>query len=118
MTGADERDRLLKNRVVWALTALIATGLVALLRVSTHLGVKVVEAATTRSGSIPSNLDFRGSEYVWRVWWRARDDLIDVSPSWLLTVVLLAGLVVFVVGIFAAYRIALSIPSSPPPRDV
>lgn len=103
--------------VVWAVTVLVAAALVALVRVPTHLGVKVVEANPDSEATLTS-LDFRGNDYLWRVWWRARDDMVDVSPSWLLGLALLVGLVVFLVGIFAAYRLALSLPSSPPSREV
>jgi len=103
--------------IVWAATVLVTAALVVLTRVPTHLGVKVVEANLNAEATLTTS-DFRGSDYLWRVWWRARDDMVDVSPSWLLGVALLGGLVVFLVGIFAAYRLALSIPSSTPPREV
>ena len=106
MTPGDGASPLLVRRIVWAATVVIAVAVFALVRVPTHLGVEA-----------PIN-DKRGSEYLWRVWWRARDDMIDVSPSWLFGVVLMMALVVFLVGILAAYRIALSIPSSSPTRDV
>lgn len=106
MTPRETTSRLSPGRVVWATTVLVAAALIALVRVPTYLGVEA------------PIYDKRGNEYLWRVWWRARDDFVDVSPSWLLGAALLVGLVVFVVAILAAYRVALSIPSSAPPRDV
>lgn len=105
MTPHETRRAITTGRVVWGVTVLVAAGLIALVRVPTYLGV---EAPT---------YDKRGNEYLWRVWWRARDDFVDVSPSWLLSLALLIALAVFVAAILAAYRIALSIPSSAPPRD-
>ena len=117
MSGSDPTSRVTSARVVWAVTVLVTVAAVALLRVPTHLGVKVEEAnGTSRFRS--TVLDKSGNEYLWRVWWRARGEFVDVNPSWMLGAALLAGLMVFVVGIFAAYRIALSIPSTQPPRDV
>ena len=116
MTNEPTRASPSTGTIVWAVTVLVAAALVALVRVPTHLGVKVVEVNPDSEATLPSS-DFRGSDYLWRVWWRARDDMVDVSPSWLLGLALLVGLVVFLVGIFAAYRLALSIPSSSPPRD-
>ena len=117
MSTLSPSNQLTARRVVWAATVAVAVAVVGLLRVPTHLGVKVVEANSAAPFTTPA-MDFHGRDYLWRVWWRARDDMIDVSPSWLLVVALLVGLAVFVVGVFAAYRLALSIPSSPPPRDV
>jgi len=117
MTNEPPRASPSSGTVVWAATVLVAAALVALVRVPTHLGVKVVEANPNSEATLTSS-DFRGSDYLWRVWWRARDDMVDMSPSWLLGLALLAGLGVFVVGVFAAYRLALSIPSSSPPREV
>ncbi len=116
MKPDEASSTILPRWLVWALTVTFAMAVVALVRVPTHLGVKVVEANQNSQSALTSS-DFRGRDYLWRVWWRARGDFVDVSPSWLLGLALIAGLAVFVVGIFAAYRIALSIPSSPPPRD-
>jgi len=117
MTNEPPRASPSTGTIVWAATGLVATALVALIRVPTHLGVKVVEANPDSEATLTSS-DFRGSDYLWRVWWRARHDMVDVSPSWLLGLALLGALVVFLIGVLAAYRLALSIPSSPPPREV
>jgi len=117
VTGSEPTRTITARQLVWVATLAVAVAVVGLLRVPTHLGVKVVEANSAAPFTTPA-MDFHGRDYLWRVWWRARDDMIDVSPSWLLVVALLVGLAVFVVGVFAAYRLALSIPSSPPPRDV
>ena len=117
MTPDSTRASPSRATLVWAGTVLAAAALVALIRVPTHLGVKVVEANRDSEATLTSS-DFRGSDYLWRVWWRARDDMVDVSPSWLLGLALIGGLVVFLVGVFAAYRLALSIPISSPPREV
>ena len=117
MSDATRTARLTAARIVWSVTLLLTVATFALLRVPTHLGVKVEEASST-SRFRQMVLDKSGNEYLWRVWWRARGEFVDVGSSWLLGVVLLAGLAVFVVGIFAALRIALSIPSTQPSRDV
>lgn len=117
MTAPPPSSPLTTGRLVCAVTALLTVAALALLRVPTYLGVKV-EEANRQAGVGQTVLDKRGDEYLWRVWWRARGDFVVVDPSWLLGAALLLGLAVFVVGIFAAYRIALSIPVTPPPRDV
>lgn len=117
MTRGEAGARASAARLVWVATVVAALALVALIRVPTHLGVKVEEA--NRTAAFNTGLqDYRGSEYLWRVWWRARGDFVDVNPSWLLGLALIVGLAVFVVGVFAAYRIALSVPSDAAPRDV
>lgn len=117
MTSSERGGRPSTARLVGAATVVAALALVALVRVPTHLGVKVEEA--NRTAAFNTGLrDYRGSEYLWRVWWRARDQFIDVGPSWLLGLALLAGLMVFLVGVLVAYRIALSLPSDVEPRDV
>lgn len=116
MTPEPARASPSRGSIVWAATVVVAAALVAFVRVPTHLGVKVVEA-NADSEVVLTASDFRGSDYLWRIWWRARDDMVDVSPTWLLGVALFVGLVVFLVGVLAAYRLALSIPSSSPPRE-
>ena len=67
----------------------------ALIEVPTSLGVRVPRPAIGQP-------DLSGSERIWRVWWRARDDLIDVSAQWLVTSGLLVLLAIFAVGMATA----------------
>jgi uncharacterized membrane protein len=102
------------QRLVFGVTLLAALALLALTRVTTYLGVKVVEARGSNSYIPPAY--FRGREYIWRVWWRARDDMVDISPSWLLGAALILMLVAFGAAVIAAFRLALAIPPDPAPR--
>lgn len=91
-----------------AIAAVFALAAV-LLRIPTSLGVKVPRASTDTTGnettttiSSTAESDLSGHEYIWRVWWRARDDLIDVEPQWLMTGGLIALLAIFAGGMLLA----------------
>lgn len=81
---------------------------IAFVRVPTSLGVQAPEPA-----SFFVERDLSGREYIWRVWWRARDDLIDVNPQWVVTAGLVAMLALFAVGaILAIWLVTKPIPIS------
>lgn len=71
-TGERDDDRSSRSLrwVVWGVSVAVFAAFSTLGRVHTHLGVKAVA------------WDKDGREYVWRVWWRARDDIIDLNPAW------------------------------------
>jgi hypothetical protein len=100
------RLRRFDRRVLWCGLIAFVAAVVAFLRVPTTLGIKVPE--TQIRGLDPSLIDVSSHERVWRVWWRARGDLIDVDPQWLLTAGLIVLFAVFVVGTLAAIWFALS----------
>jgi hypothetical protein len=79
----------------------------ALWNIKTVLGVEGLTVIGIDSGGNPI-YDKVGHDAIWRVWWRARDEFISVSPSWLLTVALLVALLVFVGAILACVWIALT----------
>ena len=104
-------DRMTRFGVSPRLAVTVAIGVllavaVALVRVPTSLGVKVPEPAT-----FATEPDMTVREYIWRVWWRARDDLIDVDPQWLVTAGLIALLVVFAAGTLLAIWLVSGVPA-------
>ena len=87
-------------------------GLIALLgaaaswiSVPTTLGVQVPETAIP--GIDPSLVDTSGNERIWRVWWRARGEFIELDHQWIVTTGLIVLLAVFAIGTMAAIWIAL-----------
>ncbi len=68
-----------------------------LARVTTHLGEKAYF------------FDRIGSDYVWRVWWRGLNSMIDVRYPALLYAGLIAGCLVFVVAIAYALWLAFEV---------
>jgi hypothetical protein len=85
-TDLAEEDRPTTGRrtygwIVWAIGIVVFLGYVLLARVHTRLGVEA-----------PS-WDKDGQEYVWRSWWRARHEIVDIGPSGF-QVVLYAGLAI------------------------
>ena len=80
------------------------------------LAVTVIEVPTTLGVKVPQPVfgeqDLSGRERIWRVWWRARDDLIDAEPQWLVTAGLIALLAVFAVGTLFAIWLVTGPPSS------
>jgi hypothetical protein len=96
-------------RAVVTLTiAAIFAAVIAFVRLPTSLGVKV-----PRPETIFTEPDLSGREYIWRVWWRARDDLIDAQPQWLVTGGLIALLAIFALGTL----LAIWLVTGPPARD-
>ena len=61
----------------------------------------------------PTLVDTSGNEQIWRVWWRARDDYVQLDQQWLVTLGLCMLLAVFVIGVLAAIWIALSPQAEP-----
>jgi hypothetical protein len=94
------------RRVLWFGLIVLAATVAAFLRVPITLGIKVPE--TQIRGLDPSLIDVSSHERIWRVWWRARGDFIDVDPQWLLTAGLIVLFAVFVAGTLAAIWFALS----------
>ena len=105
MTDTNRHARLSPRLVTTAVIGAIFAAIVGLVKVSTSLGVMVPEPVLGQP-------DLSGSEYIWRVWWRARDDLIDVSPQWLVTTGLIALLTIFVAGMLLAIWIVCGPPTS------
>ena len=99
-----QSSRKIDRRLVMCSLASVAGIILALIRVPTYLGVKV--EGTVGIGGI--EFDKAGHERIWRVWWRARDDLFDVSPQWIFTSALIMLLVLFVTATLAAVWIAMS----------
>ena len=99
-----ERCRHLNSRTVGCIAVAIAGLILSWIRIPTSLGVKVV--ATAGLGGI--EYDKTGHERIWRVWWRARDDIFEVHAQWLLTAAFIAMLAVFLMCTLAAVWIALS----------
>lgn len=78
----------------WALATSLFIAFALVWRVPTYLGVEA-----------PA-WDKSGTEYVWRVWWRARDSMVQVEPGWLFTLFYLgAATLVVVAGSFAMWLI-------------
>lgn len=86
----------IRKVITFGMAALFAAA-VTFIRVPTTLGVQV-----PRPETLFTEPDLSSSEYIWRVWWRARDDLVDVDPQWLVTAGLLAILAVFAAGMVTA----------------
>ena len=97
-------------RIAGIVLVAIAGLILALIRIPTSLGVRV--EPTTGIGGF--EYDKSGHERVWRVWWRARDDLFDLQTQWPLTAGLIVLFSIFVTGVLAAVWIALSPDESTP----
>lgn len=67
----------------------------SLARVTTNLGV---EAPVW---------DKQGREYVWRIWWRARHQIVDFGPSWSFTLIYILLVLAFIALSVAAIWVAL-----------
>ena len=92
-----------RTLVTLAIAASFAIG-AAIVQVPTSLGVEAPRP-------VFGEPDLSSSEYIWRVWWRARDNLINVNPQWLVTGSLLALLAVFAAGTLAAIWIVTGPPT-------
>lgn len=106
----DRRPSRAARLLLWAALSAAFVAFIAVSRVNTYLGV---EAPT---------YDKRGREYVWRVWWRARHDVMDAGPSWGFSLVLLVLVALFLLGCVLALWIALvpddpAAPAREPDRD-
>lgn len=108
MTDAVRQTGRSARAVVTLTIAAIIAAAIAFVRVPTSLGVKA-----PRPETIFTEPDLSGREYIWRVWWRARDDLIDAQPQWLVTGGLIAILAVFAFGMLLAVWLV----TGPPTRD-
>jgi hypothetical protein len=79
----------------WALAVIGFLAFIVLAHVNTHLGVQAVP------------WDKSGHEYVWRVWWRARNDFIHSGPGWAFLLVYFALALAFIGLSAVAFWIAL-----------
>jgi hypothetical protein len=105
MSETDRQSWFSPRTVFTLIVGLLFAVAVALIEVPTSLGVKVPRPDFGQP-------DLSGSERIWRVWWRARDDLIDVEPQWLVTGGLIALLVVFAAGMLLAIWLVTGPPTS------
>lgn len=94
------------RRRLWCAVIVVLGVIVAWIYVPTRLGVQVPETAIPSID--PTSIDLTSRERIWRVWWRARGDFIDVNPQWIMTAGLFVLLAVFLIGVLAAIWIALS----------
>lgn len=89
-----ESGRPVVRAVLWLVLSLGFAAFIVLGKVSTHLGVEAVP------------WDKQGREYVWRVWWRSRHQIVDLGPAWgsalLLEVLALAFVVLSVAAVWIA----------------
>ena len=88
--------------MVWLVLLVIFTGFALLRQVTTNLGAEA------------PIWDKSGRDYVWRIWWRARHEIVDFGPSWGFTVVYLALALAFIALSVLAVWIAL-VPSERAP---
>jgi len=110
-----------RTRVIFTLAiAAVFAFAVCLVRIPTSLGVKVPRPSTDTTGNETTTTiasiaepDLSGHEYIWRVWWQARDDLINVEPQWLVTGGLIALLAIFALGML----LAIWLVTGPPTGD-
>jgi hypothetical protein len=79
----------------WALGVIGFLAFVMLARINTYLGVQAVP------------WDKSGHEYVWRVWWRARNDIIQSGPGWVFLLAYVALALAFIGLSAVAFWIAL-----------
>lgn len=70
--------------IVWLGALVLFAGFSVLPRISTNLGVEA-----------PSS-DKSGHDHVWRIWWRARHEIVDFGPAWGFTIIYLALALAFV----------------------
>jgi hypothetical protein len=96
----------LDRRWVWCGLIALLGAAASWISVPTTLGVQVPETAI--SGIDPSLVDTSGHERIWRVWWRARGEFIELDHQWLVTAGLIVLLAVFAIGTMAAIWIALT----------
>jgi hypothetical protein len=87
--------------IIWAVAVTLFAAFVTLSRVNTRLGVEAV------------SWDKDGRDYVWSVWWRARNDIVDLGPDRLFVFVYVCLAVAFVALSILAFWLAL-VPDDPP----
>jgi hypothetical protein len=96
----------LVRNLIWLALVVAFIAWTFLAKVHTHLGVKAVE------------WDKNGREHVWRVWWRARDDIIDSDSSaciGLYTILILAFIALSMLALGVA--LVADEPARPRPHD-
>jgi hypothetical protein len=98
--------------IVWSGLMLLFGGFVLLFKVNTYLGVKVRPTFVSIGGIVSEQYDKRGQDYVWNVWWRARDEMLSLGPSWRFTVLMLILVALFVLGSAMVIWIAM-VPDEP-----
>ena len=106
MTGGPNRLPSLSSRTLFTvLVGLMFALAIAVIEVPTSLGVKVPQP-------VFGEQDLSGRERIWRVWWRARDDLLDAEPQWMVTAALIVLLLVFAVGTLLAIWLVTGPPTA------
>ena len=98
------RENSRAHQIVAVALVVIAGVVLAMIRVKTSLGVKVRPTYTVAG----DYYDKTGREYIWRIWWRARDELFDVHEQWVVTIGLLTLCAVFAAALLGAIWIAMS----------
>jgi hypothetical protein len=89
---------------IWAVATAVFIAFVAFVRVPTYLGV-----------AAPS-WDKEGYEHVWRIWWRARGEMVDIERTWLFSALLFGSVAVIVVAASLALWLIL-VRDEPAPPD-
>ena len=96
----EKRNKGLVRWLVWAIAVAVFTGYVLVVRVHTRLGVEA------------PRLDKDGRDYVWRAWWRARYDIVDVGSDTAVVVAYVSIAVIFLALCALACWVAL-VPDEP-----
>lgn len=99
----DVRRRNRLKWLLWIIVVVVFIGYASLARVHTRLGVKA------------PTFDKHGRDYVWRIWWRARDDIVDFGSHQVVVVAYVGLPLVFLALCALACWVAL-VPDDPPVR--
>ena len=96
-----------RNRALATLVVAVAGAGFALVRIPTTLGVKVPGMVDLYG---ITSYDKSGKDAIWRVWWRARDQIFHTHRQWAISAILASLLVIFVASALACVWFALAIP--------
>ncbi len=110
--GSDDRDgdeavvppsgkKVRARFIIWTIAVTLFAAYFTLSRVNTRLGVEAV------------SWDKDGRDYVWRVWWRARNDIVDFGSDGLFVFVYVCLAMAFVALSVLAFWLSL-VPDDPP----
>jgi hypothetical protein len=102
--------------LVWLVLSAAFALFIVVAKVHTYLGVKVKPTITSIAGFETSKMDMNGHEHVWRVWWRARHEMLSLGPNWGFTALLTLLGLLFVGLCVLAIWVAL-VPNETPARD-
>lgn len=90
--------------VAWGAVSIAFVVFVVLGGVHTYLGVKVKPTVVTIGSFQTERLDMNGHEHVWRIWWRARHEMMNLGSGWGFPVLLTTlGLLFIVLSIFSIW---------------